>query len=248
MTWWNACWSSMADAAPAKQGNAMPFLSEITMVAMGWVVGLLIAMPVGPVAALSIKRTLHRGWPVGAATGLGAATADSIYAAIAAFGVYAVQEFLIQHQYTLRVFGGLALLFVGFRMFWQKAQINTAAPDDTDDPDAWHRLLHGFASGLIITLTNPLTLIAFLTIFTNFGLTQDMHSYKVALAFVVGAFLGAASWWLSLVGIITLIKARISDLLMTRINGFLAIFLILAGTYAIITGIFEQPLGEVLQH
>ena len=191
---------------------------------LGWFVGLLIAMPVGAVAALAIKRTLHAGWPTGAATGLGAATADTIYAAVAAFGVYAVQDFLIDHQYTLRVIGGGALLIVGLKMLWQKTKVEINCLEDAEDPDAWHRIARGYITGLIITLTNPLTLIAFLTIFTNFGLTNDMQSYKTALSFVAGAFVGAASWWLSLVGGVTLIKARISDAIIVKINRILAIF------------------------
>ena len=50
----------------------MGFISNVWFLALGWFIGLLIAMPVGPVAALSVKRTLHAGWPVGVATGLGA--------------------------------------------------------------------------------------------------------------------------------------------------------------------------------
>lgn len=221
-------------------------ISSAEFLGLGWLVGLLIAMPVGAVAAMTIKRTLQRGWLSGAATGMGAATADTIYAAIAAFGVYAVQEFLIGHQYTLRVLGGVALIFVGARMFFQKPKSVMQLPDDGEDPDAWHRVARAFLTGLLITLTNPLTLIAFLTIFTNFGLTSEMQSYKTALIFVAGAFLGAASWWMALVGGVVLVKGKISDKIMTHINHALAIFLLLAGAYAVLTGVFEKPISDLL--
>jgi threonine/homoserine/homoserine lactone efflux protein len=224
----------------------MTLVAEFGTLLLGWFIGLLIAMPVGAVAALAVKRTLHAGWPTGVATGLGAATADTVYAAIAAFGVYAVQDFMIRHQYTLRVCGGVALLFVGLKMLWQKSHIEPPI-EDAEDPDAWHRILRGYITGTAITLTNPLTLIAFLTIFANFGLTSDMHSYKTALVFVAGAFLGAATWWLSLVGGVTLIKARISDTVVAKINSVLAVFLIIAGGYAMMTGIFEKPIGALLR-
>ncbi len=225
----------------------MEFISNVWFLALGWFIGLLIAMPVGPVAALSVKRTLHAGWPVGVATGLGAAAADTIYAAFAAFGVYAVQDFLVHHQYTLRVIGGAALLFVGIKMLWQKTHVDKPPADDCEPPSLWPRIVRGYVTGLLITLTNPLTLIAFLTIFTNFGLTKDMHSYKTALFFVMGAFLGASTWWLSLVGAISLVKTQISDTLIAKINTILAVFLISAGGYAMLTGISEKPLGLLLQ-
>lgn len=225
----------------------MSFFAEFQLLLFGLLIGFLIAMPVGAVAVLTVKRTLHSGWPTGVATGLGAAAADALYAAVAAFGVYAIQDFLIQHQYSLRVVGGAALLIVGIRMLWQKTEVKPLNTDDTDnDPDAWHRIFHSFVTGLIITLTNPLTLIAFLTVFTNFGMTDEMHTYRNALVFVAGAFLGAVMWWLSLVGAVVLIKARLSETLVAKINAVLAVFLVLAGAYAMMTGYLEKPLGKLL--
>jgi threonine/homoserine/homoserine lactone efflux protein len=224
---------------------------EITIAILGWVIGLFIAMPVGPVAVLSVKRTLHAGWPMGVATGLGAAAADAFYAAIAAFGIYAVQDFLMKHQYSLRMVGGLVLMLVGARMLLQKADV--PAKDIADDlapaqkpAEFIHHLIKSFFTGLVLTITNPLTLMAFLAVMTNFGLSGDMHSYRMALIFVAGAFVGAACWWLSLVGGVTLIKARLSETLVAKINGVLAVVLVVAGIGALVTGYVEQPLGRLL--
>lgn len=220
------------------------FIAESGLVLLGWFIGFLIAMPVGPVAVLAVKRTLKSGWPLGVAVGLGATSADTVYAAIAAFGIYAVQDFLLHHQYTLRLIGGLVLLAVGLRMLVQKPHVEIPPAADAPEiaEDAWHKLAHNYATGLILTLTNPLTLAAFITIFTNFGLSEDMHTYKNALVFVAGAFLGAATWWLSLVGGMSLIKARLSDTLVAKINSVLAVILVLVAVYAILTGLLERPL------
>ncbi len=224
----------------------MFFMTEIQMLLTGWFVGLLIAMPVGMVAVMCIKRTLHSGWVSGVATGLGAALADTIYAAFAAFGIYAVQDFLTEHQYTMRLVGGGVMLFVGVKLLWQKANVDMDAVEEEDDPDAWHRILHAFVTGLVLTLTNPLTLIAFITIFANFGLTDDMASWRVALVFVAGALLGASTWWLSLVGGVTLIKEKLPATMIAKINTVLAVFLVLAGVYAVVTGWLEKPLLKIL--
>ena len=53
----------------------------------GWVLGLLIAAPVGPIGVLCIRRTLAEGRLYGFVSGLGAATADATYGAVAAFGL-----------------------------------------------------------------------------------------------------------------------------------------------------------------
>lgn len=230
----------------------MSFTDEIAILLTGWFIGLIIAMPVGPVAVLAVKRTLHSGWPVGVAVGLGAAFADMIYAAIAAFGVYAIQEFLIKYQYSLRMVGGGVLLVVGMRMMWHKATVPQPKPH-SDDPlppkidDTPHRIMQGFATGLVITLTNPLTLMAFLAILTNFGISGKMDSYKTALVFTAGALAGAASWWLSLVGAVSLIKTRLSETVVAKINAVLAVILVAAGAVAIITGYFEKPIEKLLR-
>ena len=229
----------------------MSFTDEIAILLTGWFIGLIIAMPVGPVAVLAVKRTLHSGWPVGVAVGMGAAVADMFYAAIAAFGVYAIQDFLIKYQYSLRMVGGAVLLGVGLRMLLHKPivpqpKLHSDDPLPTKIDDIIHRLMRGFAAGLIITLTNPLTLMAFLAILTNFGISGKMDSYKTALVFTAGALGGAASWWLSLVGAVGLIKTRLSETLVAKINAVLAVILVIAGAIAIVTGYFEKPFGKLL--
>ena len=60
------------------------------------VIGVVIAAPVGAMAMLLVQRTLAHGWRAGAATGAGIATADGTYAALAAFGVTAVSQWLVR--------------------------------------------------------------------------------------------------------------------------------------------------------
>jgi len=53
----------------------------------GIIIGLAIAAPVGPIGVLCIRRTLADGRASGFVSGLGAATADAVYGAVAAFGL-----------------------------------------------------------------------------------------------------------------------------------------------------------------
>lgn len=61
----------------------------------GLAIGLAIAAPVGPIGVLCIRRTLADGRLAGLVTGLGAATADGVYGAVAAFGLMVVTDLLI---------------------------------------------------------------------------------------------------------------------------------------------------------
>src|SRR4249920_2932457 len=114
-------------------------------------VGFSIAAPVGPIGALTIRRTLAQGRLIGFLTGLGAATADTVYGAAAAFGLTLVTDVLLAHQLWLRLGGGIFLLYLGIRTF-------RASPVPAGQSVATSGLLAAYASTLLLTLANPTTI------------------------------------------------------------------------------------------
>src|SRR5215218_4462513 len=84
---------------------------DSSLIFRGFILGFAIAAPVGPIGLLCIQRTLNQGQPVGLASGLGAATADAFYGAVAAFGLTLVSAFLIEQQFWLALLGGLFLCY-----------------------------------------------------------------------------------------------------------------------------------------
>jgi threonine/homoserine/homoserine lactone efflux protein len=188
---------------PARlQAHAALRTMDPTFIIRGWLIGFAIAAPVGPIGVLCIRRTLSDGRLAGFLSGLGAATADSIYGAIAAFGLTALQEALLRQQSWLRILGGLFLLYLGIRTL-------LAAPARAAAPAPGRRgTLGAYFSTLVLTLTNPATILAFLVIFAGFRLGEQTHSYWGAVSIVVGVFLGSASWWLLLSALVGLLRER----------------------------------------
>src|ERR1700732_1647253 len=88
---------------------------DLPLAARGFLLGLSIAAVLGPIGLLCVRRTLVGGFAVGFASGLGAATADASYAAIAGFGVSAVAALLVDQRLWLRVVGGAFLVYLGLR-------------------------------------------------------------------------------------------------------------------------------------
>ncbi len=162
----------------------------------GFLIGLAIAAPVGPIAVLCIRRTLERGGWSGFATGLGAATADGIYGAIAAFGIAAVSDRLVDWQNPIRVFGGLALVFIGWRIFASK-------PDAPIKGSAVSGVGAAYLSAVLLTLTNPATILYFVAVFAGLGLAEADTDGSRAAVLVGGVFIGSAVWWLVLVGVVS---------------------------------------------
>ena len=156
----------------------------------GGVIGFSIAAPVGPIGLLCIRRSLADGPRVGLATGLGAATADAVYGAIAGFGLTAVSTFLVGKKFWLGLVGGAFLCYLGARTFFSK-------PPATPENKADTGLASAYASTFFLTLTNPGTILSFVAVFAGFGLGAA-GSYAAAAALVAGVFTGSALWWLIL--------------------------------------------------
>lgn len=86
----------------------------------GLILGFSIAAPVGPIGILCIRRTLAEGRMHGFVSGLGAATADGVYGAIAAFGLTAVSGFLLTYGLPVRVIGMLFIVYLAVSIFFSK--------------------------------------------------------------------------------------------------------------------------------
>ncbi|MGQ0676515.1 MAG: LysE family transporter, partial [Rhodospirillales bacterium] len=71
---------------------------DLPLFLRGFIIGFAIAAPVGPIGLLCIRRSLKGGFAAGFSAGLGAAAADAVYGAVAAFGVTAVSSFLAAQQ------------------------------------------------------------------------------------------------------------------------------------------------------
>lgn len=195
----------------------------------GFLIGLAIAAPVGPIAILCIRRTLENGGWNGLATGLGAATADAIYGAIAAFGIAAVSSRLVEQENPIRVLGGLALIFIGWRTF-------VTRPGTTPAAAASARGTGGaFFSAVFLTLTNPATILYYVAVFAGLGLAGSDTTGTRALVLVVGVFIGSATWWLALVGIISRFRRLLTPNRRVWINRISGLVLMAFGALAIIS-------------
>lgn len=158
-----------------------------------FVIGLSIAAPVGPIGVLCIRRTLVFGRRVGFVSGLGAATADAFYGAVAAFGLTFLFRFFVQNARPLHLVGGIALLLIGLRTMLARREV----PASANGSPRVGGLLPAYASTLFLTITNPMTIISFAAVFAVIAPAGRLD-YGSAAVTVAGVFLGSAVWWLIL--------------------------------------------------
>src|SRR5688572_16099432 len=199
--------SSAGGVSSCKRRNVM----DPTLFVRGFVLGSTIAAAVGPISLLCIRRTLAEGRLVGLVSGLGVATADATYGAIAAFGLTAITALLVDGRRVLGVVGGLFLLWLAWRTF--RAIPGDAAAADT----AWRRGLPGaYLSTLGLTLTNPMTILSFAALFVGLGVTGG--DALGATLLTAGVFAGSAAWWLILVALVGAVGTRITPRGLRRVN------------------------------
>ena len=200
----------------------------------GFVLGLAIAAPVGPIGLLTIRRTLAHGFRIGLATGLGAATADSIYGLVAAFGLTAIMSVLVDHADAIRVIGGIALVALGATGVSKALRRRRLAMAAMEDPPG---VLGAWLQTTALTLTNPATFLSFIAMFAGIGIVEPGADVWSSLVLVAGVAVGSASWWFFLCGITTAIRGRLSDPAVNTINLVASGSIVMFGLVAVWAGL-----------
>ncbi|OGN61799.1 MAG: lysine transporter LysE [Chlamydiae bacterium RIFCSPHIGHO2_12_FULL_27_8] len=198
----------------------------------GIVLGFSIAAPVGPIGILCIRKTLQFGRLSGFFSGLGAALADMIYGSIAAFGLTIISNALLASQFWLKLIGGIFLGYLGIKTFFSKSM-------KQEDKKLTHQpLLKDFITTFFLTLTNPMTIIAFLGIFAGLGLSNTDGNLLQTSLLVIGVFLGSFLWWLVLSEFVTFFRKKIEEKMMRWINRIAGLIIFGFGVFAL-SGLFN---------
>lgn len=177
----------------------------------GLVLGVSIEAPVGSIGVLCIPTTLQYGRFSGFFSGLGAAVADTIYAVIGGFGLTLISSFLVAAQFWLRLIGGIFLVYLGLITFFAK-------PNEKSKEIVHKNLFSDFIFTFFVTITNPMTIIAYLAMFTGLEVINAKQNYNKISMLVFGGFLGSAAWWLLLSEGVTLFRKKVSQKAMLWIN------------------------------
>lgn len=198
---------------------------DVSFFVRGLLIGLSIAATVGPMSVLCVQRTVYRGQWYGLVSGLGIATADAVYGSIAAFGVTLIANFLVSQQLLIRLLGGGFLVYLGIKTLLTRPAARAATATANG-------FVGAYVSTLLLTLTNPLTILSFAAIFAGIGVGGASRSYLTATIVVLGVFAGSALWWAILTSCISLLRGKFTAHWLLWINrvsgGIIALFGIVA--------------------
>lgn len=202
---------------------------DVIVLIKGILIGLAVSIPVGPMGLLCVQRTLNHGRYSGFFSGLGAATADTIFALVAGMGITFVISFIQEEESLFHLIGGLFIVFFGFRMF-NSNPLKMLRTLQTPR----NKLVEDFFSVLIFTLSNPLAIFLFVAVFGAMKITVDTSDYLQVIYLFSGVFLGASLWWFFLSTMVHNLRDRLRLKRIVWINritggvllalGFIAIF------------------------
>jgi threonine/homoserine/homoserine lactone efflux protein len=188
----------------------------------GLVIGFALAAPVGPIALLCIQRTVARGRPSGLISGLGAAAADALYGLVAAFSISMISSLLLEHRLVLKMLGGIVLIILGIRTFRSQPRERAVSP-------RWHGLFGDFLSSAALTLTNPMTFVAFAAVFASAGLAHVGDNRAPAGWIVLGVLIGSLLWWTALVLGTHAVRGHFDAPRLILLNRVAGVFIVIIG-------------------
>lgn len=159
----------------------------------GFLLGLVLCLPLGPIGMLSVRRTMIYGEMAGVLTILGAACADACYFFVAGYGLAQIPEFIEKYKDWFQIIAGIVLLIVGVSIYLKK--IKKRKTDKMEKDKAEKSMPAVFISSFLFMLSNPLPVIAFMAAVSSISvLSEDSLRLNHVLIITGGAFLGSAVW------------------------------------------------------
>jgi threonine/homoserine/homoserine lactone efflux protein len=160
----------------------------------GAAAGYAVAVPVGAIAVLVVETGLRRGFRLGVAAAAGAATADGLYATLAAVGGTAVAAGVAPWIVPLRAAAVVVLLLIAARGFLASrvAAAEAGPPLDGRPASTARGVAALYLRLLALTLLNPMTIIYFAALMLALPILDGDPLGRPA--FALGAFAASLSW------------------------------------------------------
>ncbi len=134
----------------------------------GLLIGFIFGVPAGAIGALTIGRTLDKGFTAGFLTGMGSSAADLIYSCVGVFGITVVSDLLSAGQNILQIIGGILILLLGGGVLCKKRA--AAVQGSAVQKESKGTLAFCFLSAFTTALVNPATVLSFMAAFAAFGI------------------------------------------------------------------------------
>ena len=163
----------------------------------GFIIGVIVSAPLGPVGVLCIQRTLNKGRWYGFVTGIGASLSDIAYALLTGYGMSFVFDYVNKNIFYLQLFGSILLLIFG-------NPVQSIRPVSTSKGSYFHNFITAFA----VTLSNPLIIFLFVGLFARFAFVSEGVLVFEAVTGYLAIALGALTWWFGITFFVNKVRTQ----------------------------------------
>ncbi len=198
----------------------------------GFLIGVLISAPMGPIGMLVIQRTLNKGrWPA-FFTGVGASLSDLVYCLLTGLGLSFITDFIESNQIILQIVGSLVLIVYGCYLFRNNPSRSLKPP--TEPANTYWR---DFGTGFLFTFSNPLILFFIIGLFARFNFLAPHYRFYHYILGYFGIIAGALAWWFMVTFFVNKVRAHFNLRSMWLINRIIAVLLLIMATVGCLLGI-----------
>ncbi len=194
----------------------------------GILIGLVFGVPIGAVGALTVRRTIGSGFPAGLVSGLGCSAADLLYSCISVFSLTFISDFLLQYQCPISITGGLIVIAMGLSAIKN--------PQSAKAENTGGKLAAMFISSFCIAITNPATIVTYITAFSIFEV-GNMETISQGITLISGIFIGTLIWWFVISTVFGILRRRITDRKIAAINRVLGVAVMCFGIAVIVRAV-----------
>ena len=199
----------------------------VDLLVKGFIIGVVVSAPMGPVGVLCIQRTLNKGRWYGFVTGLGASLSDIAYALLTGYGMSFIFDFINANIFYLQLLGSVMLLGFGYYTF-RSNPVQSIRPISPGKGT----YLHNFITAFLVTLSNPLIIFLFIGFFARFTFVLPGIPIAEQLIGYMAVLLGAISWWFGITYFVDKVRNRFNlrgIWLINRVIGIIVIVVALFG-------------------
>ncbi len=198
----------------------------------GFLIGILVSAPMGPIGMLCIQRTLSKGRWHGFVTGLGAMISDMIYALLTGLGMGVVINFVETNQTPLQFAGSIVLGIFGYYIYHSNPTKNLKKQKERK-----LSYTQDFITAFLLTFSNVLIVLLYIGLFARFSFISPENPIWMIFGGIGCIGIGAICWWLFITYIVSKLRKWFNVRgiwLMNRIVGSIIIILSILGILSVI--------------
>lgn len=191
-------------------------------------IGFILAASIGPISMLALRRAFTSSLRTGLMTGFGCAFADCTLAAIPAYGLTFVSDWIVAYQYWLSLSGGILLIVIGGIYTLQQ-------PIPAGETPPTITYTGAFTSGYALTIINPANIFAFMAAFAAAGFMEQGFDMQAASLLVLGCLIGALAAWSLAITLPYMLAQKHAERYLPHMAKGCGILLIIGGIFVVLT-------------